>query len=142
MHQSTDEKETSMTKKNGSKKRDAKRREQFQKNLSDVFQLASFTDDKVDAEKKNEREDMDGKNNATKTEDAKCEATEFSVTEKKNLDDENNSTEENHSQCGATDVEVGKIGQSFNGTKKHDVRFRFELEPSEKLWFEHYLENN
>ena len=27
-----------------------------------------------------------------------------------------------------------------NGTKQHDVRF--ELEPSEKLWYEHYLENN
>ena len=105
MHQSTDEKETSMTKKNGSKKRDAKRREQFQKNLSEVFQLASFTDDKVDAEKKDER-------------------TELDVTEKKDLDDKN------------------KIGQSFNGTKQHDVRFRFELEPSEKLWYEHYLENN
>ena len=74
MHQSTDEKETSMTKKNGSKKRDAKRREQFQKNLSEVFQLASFTDDKVDAEKKDER-------------------TELDVTEKKDLDDKNNSTE-------------------------------------------------
>ena len=123
MHQSTDEKETSMTKKNGSKKRDAKRREQFQKNLSEVFQLASFTDDKVDAEKKDER-------------------TELDVTEKKDLDDKNNSTEKNHSQCGATEVEVGKIGQSFNGTKQHDVRFRFELEPSEKLWYEHYLENN
>jgi hypothetical protein len=94
-----------MTKKNGSKKRDAKRREQFQKNLSEVFQLASFTDDKVDAEKKDER-------------------TELDVTEKKDLDDKN------------------KIGQSFNGTKQHDVRFRFELEPSEKLWYEHYLENN
>ena len=105
MHQSNDEKEISMTKKNGSKKRDAKRREQFQKNLSEVFQLASFTDDKVDAEKKDER-------------------TELDVTEKKDLDDKN------------------KIGQSFNGTKQHDVRFRFELEPSEKLWYEHYLENN
>ena len=59
-----------MTKKNGSKKRDAKRREQFQKNLSEVFQLASFTDDKVDAEKKDER-------------------TELDVTEKKDLDDKN-----------------------------------------------------
>ena len=55
------------------------------------------------------------------------------------LDDRNNSTEKNHSQCGATEVEVGKLGQS---TKQHDVRFRFELEPSEKLWYEHYLENN
>ena len=87
MHQSTDEKETSMTKKNGSKKRDAKRREQFQKNLSEVFQLASFTDDKVDAEKKDKR-------------------TELNATEKKDLDVKN------------------QIGQSFNGTKQHDVRFR------------------
>ena len=63
-----------MTKKNGSKKHDAKRREQFQKNLSEVFQLASFADDKVDAEKKDER-------------------TELDVTEKKDLDDKNNSTE-------------------------------------------------
>jgi hypothetical protein len=36
-----------------------------------------------------------------------------------------------------------KIGQSFNGTKQHDVRFRFELEPTEKLWYElGNLENN
>ena len=77
-----------MTKKNGSKKRDAKRREQFQKNLSEVFQLASFTDDNVDAEKKDER-------------------TELDVTEKKDLDDKNNSTEQNHSQCGASEVDFG-----------------------------------
>ena len=118
-----------MTKKNGSKKRDAKRREQFQKNLAEVFQLASFTEDMVDdAEKKEE------------TEAAKSGATEFD--EKKDLDEKNNSTKENDAQCGAKEVEVVKLVQCFNGTKKHDVRYRFDLEPSEKMWYEHYLETN
>ena len=114
-----------MTKKNGSKKRDTKRRKIVCENLFSVFQLDTFAD-KSDDVHKNAK---DGESAVEKKQDG----GKLGVDVTNNAKDSGTAVEEK--QDGKQLV-YGALAGSVN----HDIRFWYERETPETLWYKHSLE--
>ena len=124
-----------MTKKIGSKKRDAKRRQEFHQNLLDVVNFTTFSEETDVCAKK-------GVEEVTKNVSGDS-AAEIKVDreEEKHVDAKN--------VIGESALEIeddGKQSQgpygSLAGSRKHDIRFRYDVEPPEALWYKRFMEQN
>ena len=127
-----------MTKKNGSKKRDAKNKERFLTNLVDVFTLSTFSE-KEDGNDGIELADVT--KNPTKHETVDGGSGDPAVVEK---DIESEHLTKN--ETVDSDIKGGDSPEMDDA--KHvpygslDIRFRYDVEPtSEILWYQHFVGN-
>ena len=127
-----------MTKKNGSKKRDAKNKERFLTNLVDVFSLSTFAE-KEDGNAGIELADVT--KNPTKNETVDGGSGDPAVVEEEIESDDLTKNETVDSDIkGGDSAKMDDIKHVPYGSL--DIRFRYDVEPtSEILWYQHFVGN-